>query len=100
MNTTTEGRAIHSSGHAIDPEATTHGLLNDATEWLQYSRGLTELLAELVHESEAVDCHRMALGLEAIGALTRMGLQCTAHAHARMFWEKSGDEARLPLTEK
>jgi hypothetical protein len=32
----------------------------------------------------------MALGLEAIGALTRMGLQCTADAHARMSWERAG----------
>lgn len=78
----------HRIGDGIDPDATTHDLLNDATEWLQFARGLTELLAELVHESDTVDCRRMALGLEAIGALTRMGLQCTAHAHARMSWEK------------
>ncbi|PTR28422.1 hypothetical protein C8J98_1082 [Luteibacter sp. OK325] len=72
----------------IDSEATAHDLLNEATEWLQYAHGLTELLAELVHESDTVDCGRMALGLEAISALTRMGLQCTAHAHARTSWEK------------
>lgn len=70
--------------------ANPHDLLNQATEWLQYARGLTQLLAELVHESDTVDCARMALGLEAIGALTRMGLQCTAGAHARMSWERAG----------
>jgi hypothetical protein len=73
----------------IDGEVTAHGLLNEATEWLQHSRGLTELLAELIHESDTVDCRRMALGLEAISATTRMGLQCTAQARALMTWEKA-----------
>ena len=71
----------------VDPEATPHDLLNDATEWLQYARGLTELLADLVHESDAIDCRRMALSLEAIGAITHMGVQCAAEAHARMSWD-------------
>lgn len=89
METATEDR-VHPGCHlGIDSEATAHGLLNEATEWLQYSRGLTELLAELVHESDTVDCGRMALGLEAISALTRMGLQCAAHAHSRMSWQKA-----------
>jgi len=73
-----------------EAETTTHDLLNQATEWLQYARGLTELLAELVHESDTVDCRRMALGLEAISSLTRLGVRCTAEAHARMTWERTG----------
>ncbi len=72
-----------------DPYVNSHDLLDEATEWLQYARGLTQLLAELVHESDTVDCQRMAIGLEAIAALTRMGLQCTANAHARMSWERA-----------
>lgn len=75
-----------------DAYANPHDLLNEATEWLQYARGLTQLLADLIHESEAVDCGRMALGLEAIAALTRMGLQCTADAHAHMSWEQASRE--------
>ncbi len=89
METTTGDHTHPGCNLGISNDATAHGLLNEATEWLQYSRGLTELLAELVHESDSVDCRRMALGLEAISALTRMGLQCTAHAHARMSWEKA-----------
>jgi hypothetical protein len=89
METTTDDQVHPGCNVGIDNEATMHGLLNEATEWLQYSRGLTELLAELVHESDTVDCRRMALGLEAISALTRLGLQCTAHAHAWMSWEKA-----------
>jgi hypothetical protein len=73
------------------PEATAHQLMNEATEWLQYARGLTGLLADLIHEADAVDCRRMALGLEAIGALAHMGVQCTAQAHVRMYWEQSRD---------
>jgi hypothetical protein len=73
-----------------EAETTTHDLLNQATEWLQYARGLTELLAEFVHESDTVDCKRMAIGLEAISALTRLGARCTAEAHARITWERGG----------
>lgn len=89
INTAAEDRVVHHSSHAIDANASTHDLLNNATEWLQYSLGLTELLAELIHESDSVDCQRMALGLEAIGALTRMGMQCAAHAHTRISWERA-----------
>ena len=71
-----------------DPYVNPHDLLNEATEWLQYARGLTQLVSELVHEADTVDCQRMSLGLDAIGALIRMGLQCTADAHARMSWER------------
>jgi len=88
METTTGDHAHPGCNMEISSEATAHGLLNEATEWLQYARGVTELLAELVHESDTIDCRRMALGLEAISALTRMGLQCTTHAHARLAWEK------------
>jgi len=72
----------------IDPEATSHDLMNEATEWLQYARSLTRLLADFIHESDSIDCQRVAHGLEAIGALTHMGVQCTAQAHVRMCWER------------
>lgn len=71
----------------FDPDATGHELMNEATEWLEYARGLSELLAELVHESETVDCRRMALSLDAVAALTRLGVQCAAEAHGRLAWE-------------
>jgi len=80
----TEGRITYH----VDPETTAHDLMNAATEWLQLSRGLTALLADLIHEADTVDCQRMALGLEAIGALTLMGVQCTAQAHVRMCWQQ------------
>lgn len=89
MKTMTDDRVHPGRNLGINADATAHGLLNEATEWLQYSRGLTDLLAELVHESDTIDCRRMALGLEAVSALTRMGLQCAAHAHAHMTWETS-----------
>ena len=49
----------------LDAGATPHDLLNLATEWLQYSKGMTELLAELVHESDKLNPQQMAMGLEA-----------------------------------
>jgi hypothetical protein len=79
---------VRRASHHIDPEASAHDLMNDATEWLQYSRGLTDLLADLVHEADAVDMQKVALALEAIGALTHMGVRCAAEAHARMSWSK------------
>jgi hypothetical protein len=53
------------------------------------ARSLTRLLADFIHESDAVDCQRVAHGMEAIGALMHMGVQCTAQAHARMCWEQA-----------
>jgi hypothetical protein len=76
-------------GGPDDRRTDTHDLLNEATEWLQYAKGLIELLAELVHESDTVDCGRMALGLEAIASLTRLAAQRTAEAHARMSWDRA-----------
>jgi hypothetical protein len=71
--------------------ATVHELLNEATEWLQYACGISELLAELVHESDGVDSRRMALALEAIGKITRTGAQRTAQAHTMLHWERARD---------
>lgn len=89
MNASSTCSADRQGSRDIDADTTTHDLLNDATEWLQYGRGLTELLAEFVHESDTIDCRRMALGLEGVAAIIRMGLRCTAHAHARMAWERA-----------
>ncbi|UPG86388.1 hypothetical protein L2Y94_03240 [Luteibacter aegosomatis] len=81
--------------YAFDEDATAHELLNQATEWLQYARGLSQLLADLVHETDDLDCGRMALGLEAIGELTHLGVLCAAEANARMCWQQAHDLGRL-----
>jgi hypothetical protein len=81
----------------FDNEVSVHDLLNDTTEWLQYARGLTGLLAELVHEADAIDCGRMALGLEAIGAMTQVGIKCAAEAHAQLTWQENR-KGNSPLT--
>lgn len=76
------------SAQDIDPDTSVHDLLNEATEWMQYASGVAGCLAELVHESDTVDCRRMALALEAIGAMARMGTQCASQAHTKMHWEQ------------
>jgi hypothetical protein len=94
MSVANENGTVRRARYYVDPDATAHDLLNNATELLQYARGVTELLAEFVHESDAVDCRRMALSLDAVAALTQMGAHCAAEAHARLAWEKgemSGD---------
>jgi hypothetical protein len=88
MSQRSKRRIIRTASHLIDPEASAHDLMNDATEWLQYSRGLTELLGDLLHEADAVDMQKVALAFEAIGAMTHMGVRCAAEAHARMAWSK------------
>jgi hypothetical protein len=90
MPATKEHSTERSIGYHADPEATAHELMNESVQWLQYVRGLVGLLSDLIHEADSVDCQRMALGLEAIGALTHMGVQCTAQAHVRMCWEQAG----------
>jgi hypothetical protein len=47
------------------------------------------MLAELVHESDTVDCARLSMTLEAIGAMTHRGIHCTSEAHARMHVDAS-----------
>jgi uncharacterized protein (DUF4213/DUF364 family) len=93
MPATKEHPTERSIGYHADPEASAHDLMNESVQWLQYARGLVGLLSDLIHEADSVDCQRMALGLEAIGALTHMGVQCTAQAHVRMCWEQAGKAA-------
>jgi hypothetical protein len=75
--------------YMVNPSATAHELMNDATEWLQYARGLTGLIAELVYEAEEVKCKDMASALDAIEAMMHMGLQCATQAHTRMVWDQT-----------
>ena len=89
MSTNNKHGTASRARYYADPDATAHDLLNNAAELLQYARGLAELLAEFVHESDTVDCRRMALSLDAVAALTQMGAHCAAEAHARLSWEKS-----------
>jgi hypothetical protein len=87
MSVTNENGTVRRARYYADPEASAHDLLNNAAELLQYARGVTELLAEFVHESDTVDCRRMALSLEAVAALTRMWAHCAAEAHVRICWD-------------
>jgi hypothetical protein len=98
MSVVNEHGEARRARYYADPDATAHDLLNNAAELLQYARGLTELLAEFVHESDTVDCRRMALSLDAIAALTQMGAHCAAEAHVRLSWENgvANSEAIAP----
>ncbi|HEY4092047.1 MAG TPA: hypothetical protein VGN46_11070 [Luteibacter sp.] len=64
-----------------------HDLLNDATQWLQYSRGVTATLADLIHEADNVDYAQLSLTLEAIAAMTLHGTRQLGEARAQMSWE-------------
>jgi hypothetical protein len=81
--------------YPVDPDATAHELMNEASEWLQYARGLASLLAELMYETEKVKGKDVAASLEAIEALTHIGLQCATQAHTRMLWDQTPPESDL-----
>lgn len=92
-----ESREAYSDGdaiHYVGTDASVHELLNEATEWMQYAAGLTELLSDLVHEADVVNCGRMALALEAVSAVTRLGAQRAAQAHAMVHWEQAREAAK------
>lgn len=79
---------LGNGSYGLVPEATTDELLNDAAEWLQYAKGLTELVSEMIGDSEIIDRRRLMLSMGAISVLTDMGTQCAMQAHARMQWDK------------
>lgn len=83
-----------------DPDAKPDALLNDATEWLQYARSQTQILAELVHEKGHIDARRLATILEGIAAFIDMGTRCTAQAHLRMQWLAAKETERATAARK
>jgi hypothetical protein len=74
-------RTIHKHGQVP------HDLMNEAREWLHYARNVSGLLADLIHESDSVDCKRVSLSLEAIEAMTQVGLRRMGEAHAAWVHE-------------
>ena len=66
-----------------------NALLNDATEFLQYARGITGLLVEALQDDEDFDKPRIRLALGAINALVVMGVQCASRAHLKMEWDRA-----------
>ncbi|HEY4090495.1 MAG TPA: hypothetical protein VGN46_03195 [Luteibacter sp.] len=68
-------------------EPSVHALLNEATVWLQYARGLTVTLADLIHEAEGIECKHLSLSLEAVAAMMQTGTESLAQAHAKLLWD-------------
>lgn len=77
-----------SNEHVEPVEPSVHDLLNEAIIWLQYSRGTTATLADLVHESEDLDYKQLSLSLEAIAAMTHAGAEQVRKAHAIWVWSQ------------
>ena len=92
-----ERRESHTNADAVQcvgKDASVHDLLNEATEWAQYASGVAELFSDLVHEADVVNCRQMALALEAVSAISRLGAQRVAQAHAMLHWEQAKEEAK------
>ena len=69
-------------------EATAHELLNRAIEWQQYIRGISEFIADVTCEDDAVKGHHVSIALEAIASLAKMSVECTMEAHSQMCREQ------------
>lgn len=92
-----EGSNARRTSLQIDAEASAHDLWNEGTELLRYARGLTAMLADLIHEADAVNSLKMAHSLEGIDVLMQLGLECAAHAHACVTVElRKASEKQLP----
>ncbi|QDE39760.1 hypothetical protein FIV34_11365 [Luteibacter pinisoli] len=87
MDTRSGGLEPGDTEGTVNKSPSTHELLNEATLWLQYSRGVTSMLADLLHESDEVDCGQLALALEAVAAMTLIGTQHLNEAHAQAHWD-------------
>lgn len=88
---------VTGAGMFIDPHATPDDLLNAATEWLQYARGTTALIAALIGDIEMQDVvhyPRLIIALEGISAMTTLGVQCAAQAHSTLRWEQARESGR------
>ena len=81
--------ADHST-EAASVEPSLHEMLNEATEWLQYSRGVTATLSDLGHEADTIDCKQMSLSLDAIAAMTQAALHLVSEAHAQWHQARAG----------
>ena len=81
---------VGSGSYTINPAADTDDLLNDAAEWLECARALTDMMSERVQVSGisgALHRRRLIFTLQAIAMLTQMGTHCAVHAHAKMYSE-------------
>jgi len=88
-------------GLHTNPDATSHDLLNEATEWLQYAYAMTSMLSEIVSAADVeniVSHPRLAAALDGIGAMTNLGMLCAAEAHTRMCWEQAMAQRVVPRT--
>lgn len=99
MNAPTASMDISWATYRVDPDATIHDLLNDATEMLQYSQNLIVMMRDALHEEEVSDRQCAAIALGAIAALTRMGVECLTLAHEQyaVGCAMRGDGACEPL---
>ncbi|WNL47553.1 hypothetical protein RKE25_07935 [Dyella sp. BiH032] len=86
MNLFGERWLSRNADYYADPNASPHDLLSDATEWLQYARHTTRLLADLINEEEPLDHRHLSISLEGIAAMTAMGIRCAALAQGRLQW--------------
>ncbi|MGO4702246.1 hypothetical protein [Dyella sp. 2RAB6] len=92
MSTLGEPWLTRHTHYYADPEATATDLLNDATEWLQYARHTTALLAELIDDADSVDESHLAVTMGGVSALVELGMRCAIQAHGKLLWQQSQTE--------
>jgi hypothetical protein len=88
MSETRRNLSRDKADETMGNELSIHELLNEATAWLQYARGVTVTLADLVHEAGELEGKQLALSLEAIAEMIRTGAEGVARAHAKWVWKQ------------
>jgi hypothetical protein len=86
MNAKSENWEPQAMDATAERTSSVHELMNEATQWLQYARGVTSLLADLIHEADEVNCQQVSLALEAIAAMNKRSVESVSEAHAQYIW--------------
>jgi hypothetical protein len=74
------------STHVGEPLTATEEF-NLALEWLQYSRGTAQVLADHLHEADEINIRDTALAVEAVATMVREGASRIARAYSALHWE-------------
>ncbi|SFS08994.1 hypothetical protein SAMN05216570_2494 [Dyella sp. OK004] len=82
---------LRHAGYYADPQAAPTDLLNDATEWLGYARGMVDVLSELVFEADTVNVRRLSLAMDGVSVLMDMSARSVAQAHAHWLVSAAGE---------
>jgi hypothetical protein len=78
-------------GLYIDPDATSHELMDKAREWIRHADGVIGIIADLTVEvphPDLAEFHQMAVALRAVYAMTNISTQFAQEAYEKRCEER------------